>query len=119
MSAALVLDSDRHREVVIEAFGDPEGVGVVDETGFLKTCTESAGVGRQYTGTAGKVENCQIGVFVSYVSPKGHVLLERELYLPKAWTEDLEKREKAKIPSAVRFKTKPALAMAMLPDFDS
>jgi SRSO17 transposase len=106
--------SDRHREVVIEAFGDPEGVGVVDETGFLKKGTESAGVGRQYTGTAGKVENCQIGVFVSYVGPKGHVLLERELYLPKAWTEDPERRKQAKIPSAVRFKTKPALAMSML-----
>ena len=106
--------SDRHREVVIEGFGDPEGIGVVDETGFLKKGTESAGVGRQYTGTAGKVENCQIGVFISYVSPKGHVLLERELYLPKAWTEVPVRREKAKIPSAVRFQTKPALAMAML-----
>ena len=106
--------SDRHREVVIEAFGDAEGIGVVDETGFLKKGTESAGVGRQYTGTAGKVENCQIGVFVSYVSPKGHVLLERELYLPKAWTGDPERREKAKIPGAVRFKTKPTLATVML-----
>jgi len=106
--------SDRHREVVVEAFGDPEGIGVVDETGFLKKGTESAGVGRQYTGTAGKIENCQIGVFVSYVSPKGHVLLERELYLPKAWTEDPKRRAKAKIPRTVRFKTKPALATAML-----
>lgn len=106
--------SDVHREVVIESFGDPEAIGVVDETGFLKKGTESAGVGRQYTGTAGKVENCQIGVFVSYLSPKGHVLLERELYLPKAWTEDRERREKARIPRAVRFKTKSALAMAML-----
>ena len=105
---------DRHREIVIEGLGDPEGIGVVDETGFLKKGTESAGVGRQYTGTAGKVENCQIGVFVSYVTPKGHVLLERELYLPKAWTVDRKRCEKAKIPGKVRFKTKPALAMVML-----
>lgn len=105
---------DRLREVVIETFGDPEGIGVVDETGFLKKGTESVGVGRQYTGTAGKVENCQVGVFVSYVSPKGHILLERELYLPKAWAGDAARREKAKVPRGVRFQTKPALARRML-----
>lgn len=105
---------DRLREIVRETFGDPEGIGVVDETGFLKKGTESVGVGRQYTGTAGKIENCQVGVFVSYVSPKGHVLLEREIYLPKAWAADAARREKAKVPREVRFQTKPALARRML-----
>ena len=97
-----------------ETFGDPDGIGVVDETGFLKKGTESVGVGRQYTGTAGKNENCQVGVFVSYVSPKGHVLLEREIYLPKAWAADAKRREKARVPRGVRFQTKPALAQTML-----
>jgi len=106
--------ADRLREVVIETLGDPEGIGVVDETGFLKKGTESVGVGRQYTGTAGKVENCQIGVFVSYVSPKGHVLLEREIYLPKAWADDAKRRKTAKVPPNVRFHTKPTLARTML-----
>jgi len=106
--------ADRLRALVIETFGDPEAIGVVDETGFLKKGTASVGVGRQYTGTAGKVENCQIGVFVSYVSPKGHVLLERELYLPRAWADDAARRENAKVPRGVRFQTKPALARTML-----
>ncbi len=105
---------NRLREVVKETFGDPEGIGVVDETGFLKKGTESVGVGRQYSGTAGKVENCQVGVFVSYVSPKGHVLLEREIYLPKAWAADAKRRENARVPREVRFQTKPALARTML-----
>ena len=105
---------DRLRQILIEEFGDDEAIGVVDETGFLKKGTESVGVARQYTGTAGKVENCQIGVFISYATPKGHVLLERELYLPKAWAQDNTRRNKAKVPRAVRFHTKPALAQIML-----
>ena len=105
---------NRLRDYVIEHFGNPEGIGVLDETGFLEKGTESVGVGRQYTGTAGKVENCQLGVFLSYACPTGHVLLEREIYLPKAWADDEERREKAKVPRQVRFQSKPSLARTML-----
>src|SRR5688572_4969718 len=80
---------DRLQDFIVERFGDEEGIGVLDETGFLKKGTMSAGVGRQYSGTAGKVENCQIGTFLSYASRRGHVLLDRRLYLPKDWCEDL------------------------------
>src|SRR5829696_4037866 len=73
---------------VVEQLGDPGGVLVVDETGFLKKGTTSVGVQRQYSGTAGKVDNCQLGVFLAYASAKGRAFIDRELYLPKAWTED-------------------------------
>ena len=80
---------DDVRAVVIEAIGDSEaGVLIVDETGFLKKGTRSAGVARQYSGTAGRIENCQIGVFLAYASGGGRALIDRELYLPRAWTED-------------------------------
>jgi|SRR5256885_10209297 len=94
--------------------GDPHGVLVLDETGFLKKGRYSAGVARQYSGTAGKVDNCQIGVFLSYASPLGHALLDRELYLPQAWTGDRERCRQAGIPEDRHFATKPQLAQQML-----
>jgi SRSO17 transposase len=87
---------------------------VLDETGFLKKGEHSAGVARQYSGTAGKVENGQIGVFLGYASALGHALLDRELYLPKAWTEDRERCRQAGIPADRPFATKPQLACQML-----
>jgi SRSO17 transposase len=105
---------DRLADFIVEQFGDPEGIGVVDETGFVKKGTASVGVQRQYSGTAGKVENCQIGVFLGYTSARGHVLLDRHLYLPQSWCEDPGRRRRAHVPSAVRFHTKPYLALRML-----
>ena len=105
---------DELQQYVIEVFGDEEGIGVVDETGFIKKGKRSAGVKRQYSGTAGKVENCQIGTFLSYATVKGHVFLDRRLYLPQEWCADPERREKAKIPEEVVFRTKPQQAVAML-----
>ena len=102
------------QEFVIEVFGHPEGIGVLDETGFLKKGSSSAGVQRQYSGTAGKVENCQIGVFLTYSTPSGHVFLDRRLYLPEVWCEDTPRREKAQIPADVVFQTKPTQGIAML-----
>jgi len=99
---------------VMEHLGDPDGVLVGDETGFLKKGTHSVGVQRQYSGTAGRVENCQIGVFLGYVSRHGRALLDRELYLPKSWTEDRARCEAAGVPETVDFRTKPALLRAML-----
>src|SRR3990170_4167245 len=85
-------DADAARDVlqrfVIETFGHPDGIGVLDETGFLKKGTHSVGVQRQYSGTAGKIENCQIGVFLTYSTPTGHVFLDRRLYLPESWCQD-------------------------------
>jgi SRSO17 transposase len=89
-------------------------VGVLDETGFLKKGTHSVGVARQYSGTAGRIENCQIGVFLAYASSRGHTLLDRELYLPKEWTDDRDRCEVAGIPQERTFATKPALAVQML-----
>jgi SRSO17 transposase len=103
-----------YRRFVIEEFGASEGIGVVDETGFLKKGTKSAGVQRQYTGTAGKKENCQIGVFLTYTAHDSHVFLDRRLYLPEVWTEDEERRREAKIPAEVKFRTKPQLGIEML-----
>jgi SRSO17 transposase len=94
--------------------GDPAGVLVVDETGFLKKGTKSAGVARQYSGTAGRIENCQIGVFLGYATSVGRTFLDRELYLPKVWAEDRERRAEARVDEAVEFATKPELAMRML-----
>ena len=98
----------------IQHLGDPHGVLVLDETGFLKKGRHSAGVARQYSGTVGKVDNCQIGVFLSYASPLGYVLLDRELYLPQEWTSDRERCRQAGIPEDRRFATKPQLAQQML-----
>lgn len=93
---------------------DPDGVLVVDETGFLKKGTKSAGVRRQYSGTAGRIENGQVGVFLAFAGRRGHALLDRELYLPAEWAADADRREEAGIPAAVSFATKPRLAERML-----
>ena len=87
---------------------------VVDETGFLKKGNKSVGVQRQYSGTAGRIENCQIGVFLTYASAQGRTLLDRELYLPRVWADDLERRREAGVPEQVAFRTKPQLARRML-----
>ena len=105
---------DDLREYVVEHLGDDGAVLVVDETGFLKKGNKSVGVKRQYSGTAGRIENCQIGVFLAYASPKGHTLLDRELYLPKEWAEDADRRKEAGVPQEVEFATKPQLARKML-----
>ena len=105
---------DDVRDYVVEQLGDPAGVLVVDETGFLKKGTKSAGVARQYSGTAGRVENCQIGVFLGYATPVGRTFLDRELYLPKAWAEDRPRRAEARVGEDVEFATKPELAMRMI-----
>jgi SRSO17 transposase len=87
---------------------------VLDETGFVKKGTHSVGVARQYSGTAGRVENCQIGVFLGYASPKGHALIDRCLYLPKDWAEDTDRRKKTYVPDDVVFATKPKIGTAMV-----
>ncbi|NIJ09684.1 SRSO17 transposase [Saccharomonospora amisosensis] len=105
---------DDVRDYVIEHLGDRQGVLIKDETGFLKKGTRSAGVQRQYSGTAGRIENCQIGTFLAYASDRGHALIDRELYLPTSWTEDRERCRAAGIPDEVGFATKPRQLMAML-----
>lgn len=105
---------DDLRAYVVERLGDPTAVLVIDETGFLKKGAKSAGVARQYSGTAGRIENCQIGVFLAYASPRGRAFLDRALYLPKAWTADAPRRAEAGIPPEVPFATKSDLAQAML-----
>ena len=106
---------DLCRDYVIEHLGSRDGVLIVDETGFLKKGEHSAGVARQYTGTAGRIENAQVGVFLAYASSKGHALIDRELYLPqKEWCENAARRAAVSIPDAVTFATKPALAGRMI-----
>src|SRR5262245_14672166 len=105
---------DKLRTYVTDYLADSDAVGVIAETGFLKKGTHSAGVARQYSGTAGKVENCQIGVFLAYASAQGQTLLDRELYLPQEWTSDRERCRRAGIPDEQAFATKPALAQQML-----
>jgi SRSO17 transposase len=105
---------DDLRNYVVEHLGEPDGVLIVDETGFLKKGTKSAGVARQYSGTAGRIENCQIGVFLSYRSSRGAAFIDRALYLPKAWIEDPPRRREAGIPEKTAFATKPELARAMI-----
>ncbi len=105
---------DDLRAYVVAHLGDPDAVLVLDETGFLKKGTKSVGVQRQYSGTAGRIENCQIGVFLAYASAWGHAFLDRELYLPQRWAEDIARRQDAGVPAAVAFQTKPQLARAML-----
>jgi SRSO17 transposase len=105
---------DRLRAYVTDYLHAPDAVGVIDETGFLKKGTHSAGVARQYSGTAGRIENSQIGVFLAYASRAGHTLLDRELYLPAAWTDDRARCRRAGIPEDRAFATKPALARQML-----
>ena len=105
---------DRVRRYAVDVLGDPDGVLVIDETGFLKKGTHSAGVARQYSGTAGRIENSQIGAFAAYASRYGHALIDRRLYLPKSWANDPERRAKAHIPESVEFATKPAMAREMI-----
>jgi SRSO17 transposase len=105
---------DELRTYVVERLGDPDGVLVVDETGFLKKGTHSVGVKRQYSGTAGRIENCQIGVFLAYASGRGQAFLDRALYLPQEWADDAARREAAGVPEDVSFATKPQLARRML-----
>jgi SRSO17 transposase len=98
----------------VEHLGDPGGVLVVDETGLLKKGTTSVGVQRQYSGTAGKVDNCQLGVFLAYASSRGRAFIDRELYLPKAWTDDSARCRAARVPEQVAFRTKPQLARVLV-----
>src|SRR5919202_1621853 len=94
---------DRLRTYVIDYLAASDAVGVLDETGLLKKGTHSAGVARQYSGAAGRIENCQIGVFLAYASAHGHTLLDRELYLPKEWTDDRDRCRRAGIPDQRAF----------------
>jgi SRSO17 transposase len=113
-----VWDEDGVRDAVraylVEHLGDPEAVLVVDETGDLKKGTGTAGVQRQYTGTAGRVENAQVAVYLVYATDAGHAVVDRELYLPRSWTRNPERRQAAGGPAQVGFATKPALATRML-----
>jgi SRSO17 transposase len=102
------------RDYALETLADPDAVLVIDETGFLKQGKASCGVGRQYTGSAGKITNCRIGVFAAYASRHGHALIDRALYLPKAWTDDLARLAAAHVPPEVGFATKPRLAARMV-----
>lgn len=115
-SAAWDTDGVRDdlRAYVLEQLGTESAIVVIDETSFPKRGTKSAGVGMQYCGTSGRVENCQVGVFLSYVTARGHTLIDRELYLPLDWCEDRERCQAAHIPETVRFQTKPELAIQML-----
>jgi SRSO17 transposase len=108
------LVRDDLRGYVVEHLGNPAGVLVVDETGFLKKGTTSVGVQRQYSGTAGKVDNCQLGVFLAYTGPRGRAFIDRELYLPRSWTDDPDRCRAARVPTEVAFRTKPQLARVML-----
>ena len=105
---------DLVRDYALEALAAPDAVLVLDETGFLKQGTSSCGVQRQYTGSAGKITNCQIGVFAAYVSDRGHALIDRRLYLPRSWTDQPDRLRAAHVPDEVRFATKPAIAVAMI-----
>src|SRR5208337_2576148 len=111
-------DADALRDIVrdyaLETLADEEAVLVIDETGFLQQGKASCGVARQYTGSAGKITNCQIGVFASYVSRHGHAFIDRALYLPKEWTDDPDRLEAAYVPPDAGFATKPKLATRMI-----
>ena len=108
------LVRDDLQSYVVSQLGDPGGVLIIDETGFLKKGTRSAGVSRQYSGTAGRVENCQIGVFLTYATPAGRTFLDRELYLLRAWADDRARCTAAGVGVDVTFATKPEQAMVML-----
>jgi SRSO17 transposase len=105
---------DRLQQFVIETFGDEEGIGVVDETSFLKKGTHSVGVARQDLGAAGKVENGQVATVLSYAARHAHVFLDRRLYLPEEWIWEKQRRAAARVPGDVRFETKPEQAIVML-----
>jgi len=105
---------DTLQAYVREALSAPGAVLVIDETGFLKKGKQSVGVQRQYSGTAGRIENCQVGVFLAYASSRGHVLVDRELYLPKSWTDDQARCRETHVPEEVIFATKPERAWRMI-----
>jgi SRSO17 transposase len=111
-------DADALRDVVrdyaLETLAEGDAVLVIDESGFLKQGKASCGVARQYTGSAGKITNCQIGVFAAYVSTKGHAFIDRQLYLPKNWTDTPERLAAAHVPKDIKFATKPHLAVEMI-----
>lgn len=102
--------------LVVENLADTEGVLVVDDTGFAKKGDKSVGVKRQYSGTLGKVDNCQVGVFLAYISGKGNSLVDEDLYLPKEWARNRKRRKEAAVPREVRFRTKPQIALQMIKD---
>ena len=101
------LVRDDLKSYVTRHLADADAVLAVDKTGFLKKGDKSVGVQRQYSGTAGRIENCQVGVFLAHASVNGRTLLDRELYLPMVWAEDLERRREAGVPEGVSFRTKP------------
>ena len=105
---------DDLRAYVIAQLGDADAVLVLDETGFVKKGGKSVGVQRQYSGTAGRIENCQIGVFLGYASRHGHALIDRALYLPEVWSNDPARRGAAGVPADTTFATKPQLGRQML-----
>jgi SRSO17 transposase len=105
---------DKVRDEVVASLGDPSGVLVVDETGFLKKGTHSVGVARQYSGTAGRIENCQVGVFLAYASALGQALIDRRLYLPEAWSRDATRRRVVRVPETISFATKPQIACELI-----
>ena len=105
---------DDLRAYVVEHLGDPGAVPVLDETGFLKKGTKSVGVQRRYTGTAGRIENSRVGVFLGYASRHGRALIDRALYLPESWAEDEARRREARVPRDVTFATKPEAGLGML-----
>src|SRR5215212_3475065 len=105
---------DDLRGYVVTQLGDADAVLVLDETGFVKKGTKSAGVQRQYSGTTGRIENCQIGVFLGYASRHGHALIDRALYLPEVWANDPARRRAAGVPEETAFATKPRLGRQML-----
>jgi len=105
---------DDIQSYAVEVLGNEQAIGVIDETGFLKKGDKTAGVKRQYSGTAGRIENCQIGVFLAYSNRQEHTLIDRELYLPQEWVADEKRRRAAHVPESVSFQTKPALARQML-----
>src|ERR687885_2880152 len=105
---------DLCREHAVEHLGAEDAVPVVDETAFVKKGEHSAGVARQSYGTLGKVENCQVGVFLAYGSRRGHALIDRRLYLPEAWAGDAERRRAAEVPEGIPFRTKPEIAREMI-----
>jgi SRSO17 transposase len=102
------------RTYVVKHLSDPRAVLIVDETGFVKKGEQSVGVQRQYSGTAGRIENCQIGVFLAYASPKGRTFLDRALYLPQEWTKEKQRCRQAGVPETVGFATKPVLAQHLI-----
>jgi SRSO17 transposase len=102
------------RDYVIGALGDADGVLVFDETGDVKKGSATVGVQRQYTGTAGRIENAQVAVYLVYAGARGHAMIDRELYLPQSWTGDPQRLDEAGVPDTVEFLTKPALATGMI-----